>query len=331
MGPRRYRRGSLAWAVATSMFSCAGFNGAATLPSRIVYVRGGRYPFALLLQWGRDVTVADRDDIVEAIMNARTIASMGPRRYRRGSSPSLSFPGRSRPLQWGRDVTVADRRMVIHRLHRTRLASMGPRRYRRGSMISSSSAGASPALQWGRDVTVADRRMAASFSRRNAMLQWGRDVTVADRALTSSNNNTGIGFNGAATLPSRIGYPRRLIRRTASSLQWGRDVTVADRSPPTTLNGITQQLQWGRDVTVADRHRAGCDAAGLWKASMGPRRYRRGSFLRESALLGIVEASMGPRRYRRGSSTAAPVANSKVRLQWGRDVTVADRARAISG
>ena len=182
-----------------------------------------------MLQWGRDVTVADRPPV--RVRDRRGVqASMGPRRYRRGSDnqPYILASGMSelqwgrdvtvadrfnvlyaklsnKQLQWGRDVTVADRSSSERIMNDGKTASMGPRRYRRGSPCASAAAPARLMLQWGRDVTVADR---PSFRRdgriRTRRLQWGRDVTVADRRTCQSMRSGRSSFNGAATLPSRI-------------------------------------------------------------------------------------------------------------------------------
>ncbi len=86
MGPRRYRRG---WVDVRFRHDARGhgsFNGAATLSSRMVDGTGRvLQPVSDdLLQWGRDVIVADGRKIAEA---AASIVSK---------------------LQWGRDVIVAD-------------------------------------------------------------------------------------------------------------------------------------------------------------------------------------------------------------------------------
>ena len=159
MGPRRYRRGSPncgsrrpctkssfnGAATLPSRIGCSGgavnspgrrcFNGAATLPSRIDEIDPTCPHANVELQWGRDVTVADRELRKRHVDSLRLLASMGPRRYRRGSVPRTRLPiCRSRgfngaatlpsriarmmrdryinwfiTLQWGRDVTVADR------------------------------------------------------------------------------------------------------------------------------------------------------------------------------------------------------------------------------
>ena len=157
---------------------------------------------------------------------------------------------------------------------------MGPRRYRRGCVPAAATWFASAFwLQWGRDVTVADvAKVVLAECDAVKALQWGRDVTVAD--VGTSDDSTcasASSFNGAATLPSRM-YTRREAGHNCFPV-----------------------LQWGRDVTVADVQSAHVRALSVGRASMGPRRYRRGCPWS---------------RWRRCSSTRT--------LQWGRDVTVAD-------
>src|SRR5450755_1438518 len=60
-----------------------GFNGAATFPSRMHMKLSGIDPYSYMLQWGRDVSVADAPRSSAASVTAST-ASMGPRRFRRG-------------------------------------------------------------------------------------------------------------------------------------------------------------------------------------------------------------------------------------------------------
>src|SRR5450755_2220391 len=59
------------------------FNGAATFPSRMHMKLSGIDPYSYMLQWGRDVSVAD------------------------AAGPSFQLAQRI-SLQWGRDVSVAD-------------------------------------------------------------------------------------------------------------------------------------------------------------------------------------------------------------------------------
>ncbi len=60
MGPRHHRRGSFGFGRA-SRNDRIGFNGAATSSSRIARDAGGGPDRGAMLQWGRDIIVADRD------------------------------------------------------------------------------------------------------------------------------------------------------------------------------------------------------------------------------------------------------------------------------
>ncbi len=86
-----------------------------------------------MLQWGRDLTVADiwesqRKELYDEA------ASMGPRPNGRGYTDAGAWVSTVVELQWGRDLTVAD------------------------ISCSASTAIGMRALQWGRDLTVADMR-----------------------------------------------------------------------------------------------------------------------------------------------------------------------------
>ncbi len=207
-----------------------------------------------MLQWGRDVIVADGLRRVRVLRRQRH-ASMGPRRYRRGWFKS----------HIGRELR--------------RSASMGPRRYRRGWTITVDGTWEREWLQWGRDVIVADGEVRPSkYDAKTAKLQWGRDVIVADGWASATRRGTpsANSFNGAATLSSRMVHRVDLAGETSRVLQWGRDVIVADgrngvqliaarpgasmgprryrrgwlRSSPNASPRC--ELQWGRDVIVAD-------------------------------------------------------------------------------
>ncbi len=116
-------------------------------------------PLLWLLQWGRDLEVAERawewcDGVVRllrfngaATWKSRKVACINPSENR--------FP----LLQWGRDLEVAERR------------------YQRiGPFLLDLS------LQWGRDLEVAERRPdLQSESLGMWLLQWGRDLEVAER------------------------------------------------------------------------------------------------------------------------------------------------------
>ena len=236
---------------------------------------------------------------------------MGPRRYRRGC-PELQARYAQTLLR----------------------ASMGPRRYRRGCAKAwAADLIAKRELQWGRDVTVADVIFREWGPIYLTGLQWGRDVTVAD-----------------------VWAEGLTIGQLGFLLQWGRDVTVADVGFASKSSGFQCAASMGprryrRGCSLPHdrsarhhpasmgprRYRRGCPArparpqARDRDASMGPRRYRRGCWLR-SVRVGLRrDASMGPRRYRRGCRVlGSTIGSSPTRLQWGRDVTVADVSRAPS-
>ncbi len=176
---------------------------------------------------------------------------MGPRRYRRGwSSCGPLVPRRA---GFNGAATLSSRMARCERYPRPRTrASMGPRRYRRGWDSAS----------WG-------------------LLSWPSC------------------FNGAATLSSRMGNPRRYTSRRRSQLQWGRDVIVADGSMDYDARAWTDLLQWGRDVIVADGW--GCHSSvGSCSCFNGAATLSSRMGKRPWTPLPHSRASMGPRRYRRG-------------------------------
>ncbi len=108
-------------------------------------------------------------------------------------------------------------------------------------------------LQWGRDVIVADGGCSGSSAASIAMkLQWGRDVIVADGCFSWAWCSRNPGFNGAATLSSRMAERDPSCDVNLEKLQWGRDVIVADGRTRSTVSYAAPWLQWGRDVIVAD-------------------------------------------------------------------------------
>ncbi len=166
-----------------------------------------RIPSSLLglLQWGRDIAVADRGFAL-GYRNELPHASMGPRHRCRGSSGT----------SW---TALSDG-----------LASMGPRHRCRGSTRCG---------RWHRRERHRFNGAATSLSRIEpsryvsttppGLLQWGRDIAVADRTRAIRASSCPRSFNGAATSLSRIApkAPARPLRRR--QLQWGRDIAVADR------------------------------------------------------------------------------------------------------
>ncbi len=203
MGPRRYRRGwwipkrtpaagsRLQWGrdviVADGVvgrigwLDNAGFNGAATLSSRMgdtsSSVRRAGYCF------NGAATLSSRMGFTSRAKTCWRIASMGPRRYRRG---------------WGTAAAGPHQHPAA--------ASMGPRRYRRG--WSTRAPRASSVLEGFNGAATLSSRMDLCVryqSPRIRSLQWGRDVIVADGISPGAARSAGTQrFNGAATLSSRM-------------------------------------------------------------------------------------------------------------------------------
>ncbi len=136
------------------------------------------------------------------------------------------------------------------------------------------------------------------------VLQWGRDVIVADGSAGAVQPAAHFGFNGAATLSSRMGPISKL--------------PVLGR----------YKLQWGRDVIVADGAAEAAQETAQEAASMGPRRYRRGWVTSagggSSGWSFNGAATLSSRMGFKGGSVQGEFVTS---LQWGRDVIVADGRR----
>ncbi len=133
------------------------FNGAATSRSRIGVGRQNRRVSSGSLQWGRDLTVADRS-MRNAAREGRLLLQWG-RDLTVADSTIRSIKSRlTTPLQWGRDLTVADRSLSgtlnVHAI-RFNGAATSRSRIERREWDDSQGRGA---LQWGRDLTVADSR-----------------------------------------------------------------------------------------------------------------------------------------------------------------------------
>ena len=150
------------------------------------------------LQWGRNLTVAERLFHCNALP-ARHAASMGPQ---------LDSCGKI-----GSPITGVD----------CHLASMGPQLDSCGKTYALNQKPVRFELQWGRNLTVAesgdgrvgrdDHHVASmgpqldscgkdtlkAMPANNRMLQWGRNLTVAESASSRARRARSRSFNGAAT------------------------------------------------------------------------------------------------------------------------------------
>ncbi len=181
MGPRLFSRGKMdnyGWTGA----EYRRFNGAATVQSRKGWLRPAtRFGVRTAsmgprlfsrgkadkdcegfksnwLQWGRDCSVAERDNY-QLTRDPMVTASMGPRLFSRGKAADSGG--------WNVDC----------------VASMGPRLFSRGKSESNFQLMKFAALQWGRDCSVAERAFNYAPNDGLHKLQWGRDCSVAERRV----------------------------------------------------------------------------------------------------------------------------------------------------
>ncbi len=330
MGPRRHRRGDTPVPRASGS-TRARFNGATASPPWRPREQRREWERTNRLQWGHGVTAVEtRDRTIQRV--AGPLASMGPRRHRRGDTMGLSRPSDTvSALQWGHGVTAVEtwlfvpesadsnsdcfngatasppwRRDAYRCVCHIERASMGPRRHRRGDK----SMGFDP-----------EKMKAASMGPRRHRRGDKRIFQVEE--LVQSDASMGPRRHRRGDHPVRP-----CIVLPFSLLQWGHGVTAVETSP----------LQWNS----CEPHRA----------SMGPRRHRRGDLRRCSASAGTralqwghgvtavetscdpsahschLRASMGPRRHRRGDLRHWSVQNKLIKLQWGHGVTAVEtRAR----
>ena len=113
-----------------------------------------------------------------------------------------------------------------------------------------------------------------------------------------------------------------LTRKKA--LQWGRNLTVAEGIEAERRDGDAKPLQWGRNLTVAEGLKSPAIGRG-WIASMGPQLDSCGRQVTPYKWFHTRFASMGPQLDSCGRLAAARLAQTlNVKLQWGRNLTVAE-------
>ncbi len=203
-------------------------------------------------------------------------------------------------------------------------ASMGPQLDSCGRLLDAIQAIRIATLQWGRNLTVAEGTRSPQGRNGPLQLQWGRNLTVAEGAE----------------------YPHRR-RRQKTQLQWGRNLTVAEGVMYGFSGVANRSLQWGRNLTVAEGRemtaeqkaenasmgpqldscgrRAGVRRrVGAGQASMGPQLDSCGRPRLERLACTLPEASMGPQLDSCGRTSRSIRRGADRRLQWGRNLTVAE-------
>ncbi len=328
------------------------FNGAATWKSRKEAMPLERRHGLVALQWSRDLEVAERLDVANKTF-ATGSASMEPRLGSRGKSPCPTNTLETSGLQWSRDLEVAERSRSPHAIDRLRMrlqwsrdlevaesfrmpaspsptisASMEPRLGSRGKWLEMRvKLLQERKLQWSRDLEVAERAGEAPVKTCPEWLQWSRDLEVAERG------------------------PRKFASSNRMPLQWSRDLEVAESRCTDSSPHFDALLQWSRDLEVAERERRqsgrggrnSFNGAATWKsrkanlpmskslrhcsASMEPRLGSRGKLARESARAGLAEAGFNGAatwKSRKGCVQLFDLCG-QLRLQWSRDLEVAER------
>ena len=301
------------------------------------------------LQWGRDLSVAEGAGSRQP-KAAGNRASMGPRPFGRGRLlPAPTLPERlaasmgPRPFGRGRPV-------------RRRPGARAPRRFNGAATFQSRKDDPCPPGMHPGGASMGPRpcgrgRLVKLFCRRErlSLLQWGRDLSVAeggarDRtgrgpasfngAATFRSRKVGryhdidpalVRFNGAATFRSRKAFRTGAIDRRQAGFNGAatfRSRKVA-RSPEAILHPI--MLQWGRDLSVAE----GGDGTYCWVvgrgASMGPRPFGRGRIPAAPPSGTGCGGFNGAATFRsRKALPAAYSPHTAQRLQWGRDLSVAE-------
>ncbi len=235
-----------------------------------------------VLQWGHGEFAVENDD-GDGGRIAPDMASMGPRRIRRGEPldarmlarpPTMASMG---PRRIRRGERRGCARLEVHLVD----ASMGPRRIRRGERPRADDTRPTrrSASMGPRRIRRGERTIPGAVANGLPALQWGHGEFAVE--------NGGILAHGPQSRHAASMGPRRIRRGEPR-----RATTSSGRKP--SFNGATANSPWRTHA----RHHAHVPTA---RASMGPRRIRRGE-LDDMPGAGWkrTDASMGPRRIRRG-------------------------------
>ena len=352
-----------------------GFNGAATFRSR----KGAT--FLRLASRGGAASMGPRPfgrgrQRPSRLYRGRPCASMGPRPFGRGrrlagtdigctrrgfngaatfrSRKGLAMPFACGPCQrFNGAATFRSRKAPGGTpAGRGHDASMGPRPFGRGRVAERPRRSAASVLQWGRDLSVAEGRRAQR--RRDRVGRFNGAATFRSRkeckaAFSYAGLNASMG-------PRPFGRGRESIESVRASnmmLQWGRDLSVAEGFLFFNFFNLKYMLQWGRDLSVAEGRRRRGMVFCARPASMGPRPFGRGRWVRAARRrkhkgrfngAATFRSRKGPpssciTSARTGFNGAATFRSRKVPeldgeaigsalLQWGRDLSVAEGSRA---
>ena len=209
-------------------------------------------------------------------------------------------------------------------------ASMGPQLDSCGRNSLLYTDPAAYALQWGRNLTVAEGGLWCGSGGSGSVLQWGRNLTVAE----GGDGGPPCGGRCASMGPQldscgRATSRRAFLPRVRASM--GPQLDSCGRRDVAEKQGDLNLLQWGRNLTVAEGRPPPSKTAPYGFASMGPQLDSCGRRNNDYANLAFVHASMGPQLDSCGRDAPCPKARAGPRLQWGRNLTVAEGRAAAPG
>ena len=226
-------------------------------------------------------------------------------------------------LQWGRNLSVAE----------------GP------DCRACGQAGCH--LQWGRNLSVAEGCECDHPADRHEPLQWGRNLSVAEGKTTGRTPPRTLSFNGAATFrlrkegggrrpgqrPStfngaatfRLRKANATCRRTAGRTTFNGAATFRLRKVPgrPTSRMARSDLQWGRNLSVAEGARRAL-TGGRPRPFNGAATFRLRKAYDVDMDVEVPSPSMGPQPFGCGRFRTAGEAALNTRLQWGRNLSVAE-------
>ena len=181
----------------------------------------------------------------------------------------------------------------------------------------------------GCDRSIAEISVSVTTPSAIVSLQWGRDLSVAEIQVIPNIEGRQIGFNGAATFRSRkYRSPSKANCSPLASMgprPFGRGNVVLQEGALLQRAASMGPRPFGRGNGA---WKAYCDA--VPGASMGPRPFGRGNIRPISRREAMPDASMGPRPFGRGNAETWNAYALAYRLQWGRDLSVAEMSSAFS-
>ena len=152
-----------------------------------------------LLQWGRNLTVAEGMDAFERLFKKSKLQWGRNLTVAEGADDLLgTFTMKS--LQWGRNLTVAEGLAAQAIGDRRRATSMGPQLDSCGRKGLISRLEEVKATSMGPQLDSCGRIIGIGYRGKTDLLQWGRNLTVAEGLDDQERDQDGSAdFNGAAT------------------------------------------------------------------------------------------------------------------------------------